>query len=393
MNDALCNLPTINGLKPRIGLLTGWLSRNNGGVFEAVVEQAALIASIGAKPVAIGLADDLSDKDRARLVDTDVFACPSYGPKVLGYSPGLAGALKEAKIDLLHLHGIWMYASHAGSQWAARTGKPYIISPHGMLDSWIMSRGKMKKAIGRIGYENANWRRASRFHALTEDEAADIRSVTGSDRIDVVPNAIRPNEAKREATAPTVLYLGRIHPKKNVEALVRAWGMAKAAVEKAGARLIIAGWGAEEDVASLESCLSAAQDPSIDFVGPVYGPEKAQLMADARYLCLPSFSEGLPMAILEAWASGTPTLMTSHCHLGLGFDEHAALDCGTEVSDIAACLGNALATDDREWSVMSDNARRLADKQFSHTVIRSRWSEVYGSMLKMQKDASHRAAA
>jgi poly(glycerol-phosphate) alpha-glucosyltransferase len=52
-----------------------------------------------------------------------------------------------------------MYPSRAGLQWARRTGKPYLISPHGMLDPWITGRGRAKKALagsatsGRAGGE------------------------------------------------------------------------------------------------------------------------------------------------------------------------------------------------------------------------------------------------
>ncbi len=75
------------------------------------------------------------------------------GPPVFGFAPGLLDAIKAADLDVLHLHGIWMYPSRVAERWAAATGKPVVISPHGMLDPWILSRGRWKKAIARALYE------------------------------------------------------------------------------------------------------------------------------------------------------------------------------------------------------------------------------------------------
>src|SRR5204863_1620446 len=132
--------------------------------------------------------------------------------------------------------------------------------------------------------------------------------------------------------APKMLYLGRIHPKKNLAALVDAW---EAATLPDGAELTIAGWGSAEDVAELEARLKRAP-ASVRFAGPVHGDAKQALLEEARFLVLPSHSEGLPMTVLEAWAAGTPAVMTAACHLPEGFAAGGALECGTDQASIAA---------------------------------------------------------
>ena len=71
------------------------------------------------------------------------------------------------------------------------------------------------------------------------------------------------------------------------------------------------------------------------FTGPVFGEAKDALLRSADAFILPSFSEGLPMAVLEAWAYGLPVLMTDHCNLPEGFAANAALRIGTDVESIA----------------------------------------------------------
>ena len=364
----------------RIGLLTASASRLGGGVFEAVVAQAEIIAACGGKPIVFALADDHSAADRVRFGNTAVQVVQVSGPRQIGYAPALAVELLAAELDCLHLHGIWMYPSRAGSGWAKETGRGYIISPHGMLDPWITDRGKWKKALARLGYERTGWRRASFLHALTAREAADVARESGRSDSVVIANAAPPVEPTQTgARAPHVAYIGRIHPKKNLLALVAAWSQARRPVDS---MLTIAGWGDPGDVAALEAAVQAA-GPSAQFVGPLYGPAKQALLAQARFMVLPSLSEGLPMAVLEGWAAGTPTVMTSGCNLPEGFASRAAIACGTSPDEIATALEAALALDACAWQAMAANAQALAAGPFSTETIAARWAEAYQRAIAM----------
>jgi glycosyltransferase involved in cell wall biosynthesis len=364
--------------KARIGILTAWASRANGGVFEAVAAHCDVVRRCGHEPQVFALVEPEADRDRARFGDTPVALFPVTGPAKIGFAPTLVAGLHAARLDLLHLHGIWMYPSHAGASWAARTRRPYLVSPHGMLDPWITGRGRLKKSAAKLAYERRSWRRATTFHALTAHEAAHISAVTRRrDDAVVIPNA--GPDAIADAPTPrgsTVLYLGRIHPKKNVGTLVAAWRAARPVLKPLGARLEIAGWGAPEDVAALRAQLAAGRDDDIAFLGPVFGEVKERLIAGARFLALPSHSEGLPMVILEAWAKGTPVLMSSACNLPEGFAGGAAIDCGTGIESVATALRAAFALSDTEW-----RAKALAAGRFSPDAVTQAWQAAYARLL------------
>jgi poly(glycerol-phosphate) alpha-glucosyltransferase len=83
------------------------------------------------------------------------------------------------------------------------------------------------------------------------------------------------------------------------------------------------------------------------------------------------------MTILEAWAAGTPTIMTAACHLPEGFAAGAALECGTSAASIARTLGEALALDGDAWRPMSDAALRLARDRFSSGQVARQWVAAY----------------
>ncbi|KQM14717.1 hypothetical protein ASE49_11115 [Novosphingobium sp. Leaf2] len=348
-----------------------------GGVSEAVVKQAEMIRALGGEPVVFALDDPHAAQDAARFGDAEVHIAPVSGPRQIGFAPALVGMLEKARLDVLHLHGIWMYPSHAGAAWARRTGRPYVISPHGMLDPWITARGRLKKTLARAGYERASWRTAAAMHALTAREAQDIRRETGRTDSLVIPNAgPAPMSQPAHTRAPTFLYLGRIHPKKNIDALIAAWTQRASAMAATGATLVIAGWGEDAHVAHLQQSLSGAPS-SITFAGPLYGDAKARAYADARFFVLPSHSEGLPMVVLEAWAAGTPALMTSECNLPEGFAAGAAINCGFDPAVIGAALDTALAMPDPQWRTMSDAALSLMQGRFSGETVARQWAGAY----------------
>lgn len=371
----------------RIGLLTASASRLGGGVFEAVVVQAGMIRQAGGEPVIFALDDVHLAADAQRFAPARVIGCPVTGPPQIGFAPTLVSQLLDARLDCLHLHGIWMYPSRAGAAWAGRTAKPYVISPHGMLDPWITARGKWKKAIARIGYERASWRAARCFHALTGREAADIQRESGRSDSVVIPNAGPACDAAVTAPrAPHVLFISRIHPKKNLTPLIAAWRQLAAQQQlPEGAVLTIAGWGDPADVAAFEAELTGAP-ASIRFIGPCFGAAKAAELAAARFLILPSLSEGLPMTILEAWAAGAPTLMTTECNLPEGFAAGAAIDCGFTRETIKDCLASALAMPPEQWLGMARAAQQLAAESFSAERIADRWANTYASLIEQCPD-------
>ena len=358
----------------RIGLLTASASRLGGGVTEAVIAQAIMIRAMGGAAIVFALEDEHSAADSARYAPSEIHFSRVLGPAQIGFAPDLIGQLLAAKLDCLHQQGIWMYPSRAGEVWARRTGKPLIITPQGMLDPWITARGRWKKALARIGYERAAWRRAALMHALSGREAQSIAQESGRTDSLILPNVGPPAIAAPSAMRPPqVLFIGRIHPKKNVLALVAAW---LRLAPQGAAQLLIAGWGSDADVAELQRALVGAP-PSVKFIGPIFGAAKQALLEGSRFTILPSHSEGLPLSILESWAAATPSIMTDECNLPEGFAAGAALNCGYDPATIAQVIGAALALSEGQWLEMAAAAQALAAGPFSAEVVARRWAEAY----------------
>jgi poly(glycerol-phosphate) alpha-glucosyltransferase len=371
----------------KIGLLTPAASRLGGGVSSAVCLLANSLKATGAvEPIVFSTDDQFLDEDRHLFGEIEIVARPQYGPRSFGFSPSLGRAIRSRDVDILHLHGIWTHTSVIGLSWAMHTGKPYIVSPHGMLEPWILSRGRMKKRLARITYETRSLARANVAHALTEAEKDNILAFAPGASIRTIANGITVDRAssarKRNGHNPFLLYLGRLHPKKNLEGLLEGWTRVGSAARTAGYRLVIAGYGEAEYVDALSRMIEVAnRSAPVEFAGPAYGEKKLRLMSEADYLVLPSFSEGLPMVVLEAWSHGTPSIMTESCNLPQGFERGAALRIGVTPPEIETVLRDAILSNDAVWSERSRRASNLVVEEFGADAIARRWIDLYCELV------------
>src|SRR5947208_8295710 len=108
----------------------------------------------------------------------------------MGYSSQLVAALITAELDILSTHGLWKYCSVASNAWHRRTGRPYIVHPHGMLERWALQNSKWKKRIAALLYEDRHLRGAACLRALSEAEAQSIRAYGLRNPVCIIPNGV-----------------------------------------------------------------------------------------------------------------------------------------------------------------------------------------------------------
>ena len=120
----------------------------------------------------------------------------------------------------------------------------------------------------------------------------------------------RPEGTRLASGAPTVLFLGRLHPVKGVDILLDAWPAVRA--RHPGARLIIAGEGTPQYEAELRSRAAArgADAASVAFPGFVRGADKVAALAAASVCVLPSLHENFGISVLDSVAAGVPIVVT-----------------------------------------------------------------------------------
>ncbi len=366
--------------------LTGPVSRAAGGLFDAL-RNLALGVEEGNRylPSVMGLSEPNFERDRTQWGKVEAKAFPVRGPGFFGYSPELSRSLELKNPALLHIHGLWIYPSVAAIQWSRRS-KPYVVSPHGMLDPWALKNSRWKKRISAALYEDRHLQGAACLHALNYFEAEAMRAYGLKNPICVIPNGVElPVEPRTKPSREgkrNLLYLGRLHPKKGLPLLVEAWCRVQRTAEESGWRLIVAGWdqlGHQSELQTLAAKLHSGS--SIEFVGAQFGEAKAALFQEASAFILPSLSEGLPITILEAWSWRLPVLMTASCNLPEGSRAGAAIMMEADVEDICGALSKLFSMDSIEREAMGARGRRLVEEHFRWSRIADQMTRVYDWIL------------
>ena len=398
------------------------LSRNSGGLFESVRRLHQCLAEIpGVSVVVLGLRDEFTVADRPAWHPILVMDFAMRWPQQLGYAPGLKQAMLGLDEEIIHTHGIWRYPSMVTNFWHRKTGRPYLVSPHGMLDAWAIQNSAWKKKPAWWLYEHEHLANAACLRALCAAEAQAMRAIGLKNPICIIPNGVDLPVINNQQSAigsceavfgpmasgkKVLLYLGRIHPKKGLVNLLKAWSQIQNPEEWV---LAIAGWnqnGHETELKSLATELAlpwtdlraapsasplhrgreagqgeVSNRPSVLFLGPQFNGAKSACYQHCDAFILPSVSEGLPMVILEAWAYGKPVLMTPECNLPEGFAANAAIRIEPGMESIAQGLSSLLRTPHSALHTLGENGRQLVSAKFTWPKIAGDMKSVYDWVL------------
>jgi glycosyltransferase involved in cell wall biosynthesis len=292
--------------------------------------------------------------------------------------------------DVLHVHGLWMAHTLAVREIGQRLKKPVVSSVHGMLERWELANKGFKKNIYSWLFERSSLSQSACLRALSECEAKDYRRYGLRNPIAVIPNGVRPldrvspdlvlDQFPEARGKDIVLYMARIHYKKGILDLLNAWS--DVIKRHSDAHLLIAGPNYENTLQKAVEIVDVrGLGKSVTFCGTITGNVKRSALSAARYFCLPSYSEGLSVAVLEALSIGLPTVLTPACNMQDVGECGAGAITSNSVAELADSLSQCLARDSKAWSEMSAAATRLARSRYSWQEIGRSMREVYEWLL------------
>jgi glycosyltransferase involved in cell wall biosynthesis len=288
------------------------------------------------------------------------------------YGSAINAAVERSDVCLMA--GIfWNFTGLVAARACVRYRVPYVTLPHGLLSPWALRHKGLKKRVYWHVLAGRVVRRSAAMIALAQQELEDIRCIGLTVPAYIVPNGAFVEELAsletedRSAGAAAedryILFLGRIHAKKGLDILLPAFERISQ-IDNA-LSLVIAGTVDEAYSRSFEDLLTANKARGrIRLVGNVSGADKARWLARASIFALTSYSEGLPVAVLEALSAGVPVVITPGCNL----PEVAAAEAGIEVQPDVGSAAEALArltSDALLRAKMGLNAKKLAHERFS----------------------------
>lgn len=287
--------------------------------------------------------------------------------------------------DVVQVHGLWTGHCLASLTLAAKRNKPVVVSAHGMLDAWALRHRRWKKAPYSMLVGRPSLNTARCFRALTGVEAANYRSYGLKGPIAVIPNGVTIPENVSSAVflarfphlqgQRLVLFLGRLHKKKGVHLLAEAWSAVSP--QFPDAHLVIAG---PDDGGLVGTSLRDGHRPGkerITLCGQLTGAVKWSALAACSVFVLPSFSEGLSMATLEALGQGVPVMITRECNFREVEQLESTFVIQPSVSSIVQGLLRVLACNSTELAARGQAGAQLIRERYSWTEVGRQMADVY----------------
>ena len=322
------------------------------------------------------------------------------GPS-LAYPLGYVRSLRQlaARVDVVHVHGVWTFSSIVGCPVLRSMGKPYILSPRGFLDAWPLAHKGLKKRVVLSLLERRNLNGAARLHASSEAEKESLLRLGLRAPIFVSPNGIEPDAQsffsqvtstrplqKAASPARTLLYVSRLHPQKRTLELVRIFS--RLAAEYPQWRLRLAG---SDDYlgyrAQLEREIRAAGlSERVSFLGFLAGRDLWEAYAQADLFALPTMTESFGNVIVESLAAGVPVITTKGapwsvlCRAGCGW--WVNLDLGAFEAALREAMGLPVET----LQEMGERGRTLVRERFT-------WQSIIGAMGAQYEEVAGEARA
>jgi glycosyltransferase involved in cell wall biosynthesis len=313
--------------------------------------------------------------------------------------PDLAAAVAAGveSADIVHIHALFEDVQHLAATCALQRGKPYVIRPCGMLDRWSLRRRWLAKKLYMTWRLSSMLRAAAAIHYTTRFEqlgASPLRlerpSIVEPNGVNIVDYEHLPAAGvfrKRfnvPGHSPLVAFLGRVHPGKGVDHLVRAIATA----QLSNVTLAIIGpdsGGYLETIRSLANRCGVAD--RVLFTGLLKGQDRIAGLVDAAVFAMPSEHENFGIAVAEAMATGTPVIVSPEVGIA---DDVTAAGAGAVVPLHYKPLSAEIArwlTDPVLRAEAGERGRAYAFARYDWNQIGRRWGGHYAELLSVARSA------
>lgn len=290
--------------------------------------------------------------------------------------------IKKNKFDVIHIHMSYkgsFYRKYYVTKLCKKNNKKVIIHLHGseFKDFYNSGNEKRKKQIREL------FTIADASIVLGEDWKKFISGIAPKANVIVINNAVAlPNiQTRTISDNRTFLFLGALIQRKGVVDLLEAVKQMKNR-NVSNFHVLIAGSGAEENQLKEYTEQNGLQS-YVDFLGWITKEQKPSLLEKADVLVLPSYNEGLPIAILEAMSYALPIISTDVGSIAEAVQEdvNGFLIAPGDVNALTDAMVK-LTVNTKLWKEESSMSRLICEKKFSEDVFFKEVEKVYFDVCK-----------
>lgn len=299
-------------------------------------------------------------------------------PKKLRGSKLLRQYLTRSQIDVQHYHGLWrpinLYPKYVKNR---NMYSKVVVSPRGMLSDYTFRKNKIAKSVFWTLAQKQALQAADCIHVTSKAEFEEVRRRGLTAPIAIIPNGVDLDLKERrkfDERDNTVLYLGRIDPKKNLKELIKEWLLVE---NNKSWKLIIAGPLDNDYARSLQKIVTDLNCTNIIFMDGLYGEAKKEAYSRAKIFILPTINENFGLVVAEALSHGTPVITTT----GAPWRGLTQNDCGWWIdlnyTSLRETITKVIEIDKWRFECMSINAKALAETEYGWPEISKKFILLY----------------
>jgi glycosyltransferase involved in cell wall biosynthesis len=301
-------------------------------------------------------------------------------------------AVQEA--DIVQTHFLWASPQALAARLALRNQKPLVQTIHGALFPEAMSHSKLAKFLWYTFIDGPALKDSQCVVATSESEAKCIEDRFQPKRLEIIPNAIefptlpgktfaaeRAQEILGNPERKYVLYMGNLHPHKNLEKLIAVWSR----VQKRWPEhvLMIVGPGPGRYVEYLQGFIQRlGLADRAKLCGPIYEMDKWLILDSAETVVLPSRSENFGLVVAEALYCGTPVVASRGTPWACLETEGFGHWVDTEDGLLSDAIDDVLAWSAERRREMAWKARNYIQEHFTWDKVADRYIRLYRDLLQ-----------
>ncbi|PCI87006.1 MAG: hypothetical protein COB24_07435 [Hyphomicrobiales bacterium] len=310
----------------------------------------------------------LSSLDNAQsdIIQRDGFEVEVYD----GFFSNCLPRLKELafEVDIVHLHSVWNHYNIYFARFLIKNKIPYVITAHaGLVEDRLNQSRKLLKIIYHKLLQKPVYDKASGIHAITKEEILSIARNTDNENIFHVSNGLDlknfPLKSKEHFSQSIIKigYLGRFGVEKNLASLIKALHiLPKQYAAQIELNLI---GPIDGDAEKLRVMIDDLGVKNVVFTGAIYGAEKYDFLGKLDFYIHPALSDVVSIALMEAFASGLPTIVTRTSHVSYYYKSNAFIMVEPTFNDISRAIIDMLDKKS-DWKDMSQSAIDLVKTSF-----------------------------
>jgi glycosyltransferase involved in cell wall biosynthesis len=311
------------------------------------------------------------------------YAITPWLPAKLYWSETMRSALKRAALSgqIMHSHGMWIMPTLVPYFCVRGTSCRLVVSPRGTLDPADWNFRPLRKRVAWHLGQRTNLDRAAALHATAELELKNFRALGLRTPVAIIPNGVDVLEPSHREGPPmrerVLLFLARIHPKKGLDVLLRAWQRVQGTYPDWSLKVV--GY-ARDPVDYMDRMKDLARTlglERVDFVGKVSEEDKLLWFRSSALYVLPTRGDNWANTISQALAAGTPVITTKNAP----WSGLANRRCGWWIDDsvdaLIRALQDALARDPNELVEMGSRGCRWMADEYSWRRVGEMTSELY----------------